>query len=336
MKKILLLLPLLWLLNSCEEKPPSLKVVQGDAFGTTYVVQYFSNTDIDVEKGIEEVIYNVNKSVSTYIPESDISKINRGDTTVVVDAIFKEVFRISEIVFIDSKGFFDPTVGVLRNAYGFGDEDAIQEIDEKTLDSLRQFVGFKKVELQVDGTVRKTHPQIYFDFNAVAKGYAIDLIGRYLKSQQVEHFIIELGGEVLAKGENIAKGKGWVSGVESIDSEIERRSTRALVTLADEALAASGNYRKFRIDSVTGKRYVHTINPHTGRAEQNNVTSAAVIAPSCGLADAYATAIMAMGFENAKGLLETVPGIDAYITYTSTANEPKVFVSEGFVSRLLN
>ncbi|MBV1924120.1 MAG: FAD:protein FMN transferase, partial [Flavobacteriaceae bacterium] len=142
----------------------------GNAFGTTFSIQMYSEKEMNIEKGIDSVIYKVNKSVSTYMPKSDISKINNGDSTIVVDAIFKEVFRISEIVYTNSEGYFDPTIGVLRNAYGFGDVQPVEKIDATVLDSLRNFVGFKKVSLLKDGTIHKDYPEIYFDFNAVAKG----------------------------------------------------------------------------------------------------------------------------------------------------------------------
>ena len=318
------------LLISCENKEPQLKVLQGDAFGTTYTVQYFSSEAFSAERGIDSVIHAVNKSVSTYMPNSDISRINSGDTTVIVDDIFKEVYRISETVFTNSNGYFDPTIGVLRNAYGFGDVKPIKAIDSKVLDSLRQFVGFRKVFISEEGKVVKERPEIYFDFNAVAKGYGIDCIGRYLESKGVSDYLIELGGEILTKGTNTAKGKLWVVGIENVDSDLEDRAFSKTVTLQDKGMASSGNYRKFRIDSLSGKKYVHTINPLTGSAEQSDVTSATVIASTCGVADAYATAFMALGLEKSKALLKVTSGIEAYLSYNDTLGAEQVFMTPGF------
>lgn len=329
MRKLLFLASLL-ILYSCGTKGSMEKVLQGNAFGTTYTIQYFTEAEFASVKGIDSVIYAVNKSVSTYMPNSDISKINRGDSTVVVDAIFKEVYRISETVYTNSKGFFDPTIGVLRNAYGFGDVKPLKQIDSLTLDSLRQFVGFRKVMITAEGTIKKKYPQIYLDFNAVAKGYGIDRMGAYLESEGVSNYIIELGGEILAKGSNLGEEKYWIAGIEAIDSNLEDRSYAATVALNDKGMASSGNYRKFRIDEVTGKKYVHTINPHTGKAEQSDVTSATVIAPTCALADAYATAFMAMGIENSKRLLQELPQIEAYLTHTDGNNNTLVFVTQRF------
>lgn len=322
------------ILFSCKEATPALQYIKGDAFGTTYSIQYFSVDKQDVEKGIDSVIYRVNKSVSTYLPGSDISKINQGDTTLVVDEIFKDVFQLSKEVHGLSKGFFDPTVGVLRNAYGFGDEEALNKIDKTVLDSLRRFVGFKKVTLNRDGTVSKQLPQIYLDFNAVAKGYGIDLIGAYLQKEGITDFVIELGGELLARGTHRTKNKPWVAGVEGANSALDNRTAIAKVALTDKGMAGSGNYRKFRIDPVTGRKFVHTINPHSGLAEENNVTSATVIANSCAKADAYATAFMAMGLDNSKRLLNELSDVEVYLTYQNGKGETKEFVSAGF-NRLL-
>jgi thiamine biosynthesis lipoprotein len=315
---------------SCQKKEAVPFVLTGDAFGTTYTIQYFSETPIAAEKGIDSVIYAVNRSVSTYLPNSDISKINSGDSTIIVDEIFRDVFLISEEVHNKSFGYFDPTVGVLRNAYGFGDSEALSQIEGKTLDSLMQFVGFKKVEMLADGRIKKEHPEIYFDFNAVAKGYGIDRIGKFLRDAGIENFLIELGGEILTKGKNLSKDSFWVVGVESVESDLDDRSVTITLQLKNKAMASSGNYRKFRIDSASGKKYVHTINPLTGSAIQSDVTSATVIANTCALADAYATAFMALGLERSKEVLEGLPEIDAYLTYNDSLNNPQAYMTKGF------
>lgn len=330
MKQILMALMGLTIF-SCQEKPVVVHdYIQGDAFGTTYHIQLYSNGEIDFKQGIDSVITVVNHSLSTYIPDSDISKINLGDSTVVVDSLFREVFELSSEIHRKTDGYFDPTIGVLRNAYGFGDTKPLRTIDAETLDSLMQYVGFHKVQLKPDGTIRKEHPQIYFDFNAVAKGYGVDIIGRYLDSKGITDYLIEVGGEILAKGKNIENEKAWSVGIESPDSELENRSYEATVLLGNVGLAASGNYRKFRIDPLTGKKYVHSLNPLSGSAEMSNVTSATVIAPTCAEADAYATAFMVLGLQKSKDLLNELPKIEAYLTYTDSLSQHAVFVTDGF------
>lgn len=335
MIKKLFFLACIVLFFGCEDTSEKIIILHGNAFGTTYSIQYYSQNEFDAEKGIDSVFFAVNKSVSTYLPNSDISKINQGDSTIVVDAIFSDVFLLSEKIHKQSQGFFDPTVGVLRNSYGFGDTKPLQKMDSITLDSLMQFVGFSKVKLLEDGTIQKEFSEIYFDFNAVAKGYGIDCLGRYLESQGVTNYLIELGGELLSKGQNLEKQKPWVVGIETINSALENRSYSHTVALQNVGMASSGNYRKFRIDSLTGKKYVHTINPLTGEAEENDVTSATVIAPTCAEADAYATAFMAMGLEKSKILLSELEYVEAYLTYIDTNHLPQVFVTEGFQKRIL-
>ena len=322
------------LMVSCKNERPQKSFFQGQAFGTTFSIQVYSINEIDFEKGIDSVLSKVNNSVSTYIPESDISKINSGNTTIIVDDIFIDNFNISAEVYEITGGFFDPTIGVLRNAYGFGDTKPIQEIDSLALDSMMKFVGFNKVKLTSENKIEKLYPEIYIDFNAVAKGYGIDLIGSYLDSKGVGNYLIELGGEILAKGKNVEKNKSWLVGIENVN--LNDKSFSSIIALENIAMATSGNYRKFRIDSLTGKKYVHTLNPITGSAAKSDITSATVLAPTCALADAYATAFMALGLENSKAILKNIDKIDVYFTYNDQNNEEQVFATEGLKNRLLN
>ena len=322
------------LIVSCKNERPQKSFFQGQAFGTTFSIQVYSINEIDFEKGIDSVLSKVNNSVSTYIPESDISKINNGNTAIVVDDIFIDNFNISTEVYEITGGFFDPTIGVLRNAYGFGDTNSTQEIDSLALDSMMKFVGFNKVKLTSENKIEKLYPEIYIDFNAVAKGYGIDLIGSYLDSKGVGNYLIELGGEILAKGKNVEKNKSWLVGIENVN--LNDKSFSSIIALEDIAMATSGNYRKFRIDSLTGKKYVHTLNPITGSAAKSDITSATVLAPTCALADAYATAFMALGLEKSKVILKNIDKIDVYFTYNDQNNEEQVFATEGLRNRLLN
>ena len=324
------------LMVSCKNERPQKSFFQGQAFGTTFSIQVYSINEIDFEKGIDSVLSKVNNSVSTYIPESDISKINSGNTAIIVDNIFIDNFNISAEVYEITGGFFDPTIGVLRNAYGFGDTNSIQVVDSLALDSMMKFVGFNKVKLTPENKIEKLYPEIYIDFNAVAKGYGIDLIGSYLDSKGVGNYLIELGGEILAKGKNVEKNKSWLVGIENINLSLDDKSYSSIIALENVAMATSGNYRKFRIDSLTGKKYVHTLNPITGSAAKSDITSATVLAPTCALADAYATAFMALGLENSKVILKNIDKIDVYFTYNDQNNEEQVFATEGLRNRLLN
>lgn len=320
-------------LVSCGSNADTLKEyrIQGNAFGTTYTIINFSKKNqTQIKRGVDSIVNAVNHSMSTYITDSDISKINRGDTTVVVDAMFKEVFLLSRKLNQATLGYFDPTVGVLRNAYGFGDVRPQEKIDKPLLDSLMTSVGWSKVRLNDNGTITKENANIYFDFNAIAKGYGIDRIAVYLESLGVYNFLVELGGEVVSRGVHKLKNKPWLLGVEAIESAITARAYEAKLHLANRAMAASGNYRKNRIDKATGQEYVHTINPILGTAKRSDVLSATVLAPTCAEADAWATSCMAMGLAMSKKILENYPDIDVYLRHSNG-----VYISEGFKNTLV-
>lgn len=305
----------------------------GPALGTSYSIIYFSNKKLDYQKEIDSVFTVINQSLSTYIPNSDISKINDGDSTLKIDHMFTDVFLLSKEINVKTSGYFDPTVGVLVNAWGFGPGKKI-ELDSVKVDSLLQYVGFNKVELTNEGTVRKQSPSIYFDFNAIAKGYSIDRLAAMLEGKGVENYLIEVGGEITAKGKNILKDKNWVVGIN--DPQIEDRTEyKAAVALKNVSMASSGNYRHFRIDSITGEKYVHTLNPKTGYTKNAKVLATTVIADNCAKADGYATAFMAMDLDESKKILEKDSTLEVYMVYLDENGEAKDFMTKGFKKMVL-
>lgn len=328
MKKLLFCLSII-LFTGCQESANKEKTVSGEALGTTYTIKYFSEKDLGMENALDSIFRVVNRSMSTYQPDSDISRLNRGDSLVVVDTLFQNVFSLSQQIYRESGGYFDPTVGDLVNMYGFGPEKSLKVIDSTTIDSLMVFVGLDKIEISPEGQVKKEFPEVYLDFNAIAKGYAIDLIGHYLDHQEVDHFLVELGGELLAKGKNVNKDAAWIVGIDDPNQEEGSRTLTAGVALKDRAMATSGNYRKNRIDPATGATYVHTINPLTGYPEKSNLLSTSVLAENCALADGYATAFMALGVERTIEILEDLEMVDVYLIYTEDG-KVKTYASEGF------
>jgi len=305
----------------------------GGALGTSYSIIYLSKDTLNFQMGIDSVFYAVNASMSTYLPDSDISKINKGDLTVVVDHMFKEVFTLAKEVYAATDGYFDPTVGVLVNAWGFGPEARI-EMDSVSVKELLKYVGLNKVRLTSENLIQKDFPQIELDFNAIAKGYAIDRLAAYLDSKEIENYLVEVGGEIVTKGENQLKNKMWVVGVDDPQVELGRQLKITLL-LKDQALASSGNYRKFRIDSLTGKRYVHTIDPKTGFTKNSNVLAASVIAGNCATADAYATAFMAMDVQKSMGILENTTGLEGYLIYLDETGAVQEFMTPGFKEQVV-
>jgi thiamine biosynthesis lipoprotein len=326
MRKLLLISYALFLV-SCASNTSTIIRNQnvGAALGTSYSIIYLADEKLDFQKEIDSVFAAINISMSTYIPDSDISKINRGDSTMVVDEMFQEVFQLSKEIYEKTDGYFDPTVGTLVNAWGFGPGKQI-DLDSIRVDSLMQFVGFDKVSLTSEGTIIKQNANIYFDFNAIAKGYAIVRLAVFMNEKGIRNYLLEVGGEVVAKGENTLSKRLW--GVAVTDPEAER--SKISIQLKDRAMASSGNYRKFRIDSVTGKKYVHTVDPKTGFTKNSNTLAVNILAATCAKADAYATTFMAMDLDDSIHFLTNQRVMDAYIIYLNEKGETKEFMTEGF------
>ncbi len=305
--------------------------IQGRALGTTYSLIAFTDTP-GLQVRLDSVIEAVNASMSTYIPSSLISRSNEGER-IRPDAMFREVLDISREVHRESGGAFDPTVGVLVNAWGFGPE-AGKTPDSSQVDSLMRFVGLDKIELDSEGYLNREVPGIRLDFNAIAKGYALDRVGRVLDELGCRNYMFELGGEVVVRGKNLEKDKAWTIGIEDpLESELGARVTRRLVRLDKGAMASSGNYRKYRVDTVTGQKYVHTIDPKTGYTRNSNILATSVLAPDCARADAYATALMAMELEQGIDLLERLSEVDGYIIYIDEDNLLKEYYTPSFQER---
>lgn len=332
MKKLLSILAFVFILSSCAPKSEWVKNFNsGAALGTTYHITYISKEKLNYQREIDSVFEVINRSMSTYIPTSDISKINLGDTTVVVDHMFRDVFELSKEIHVRTNGYFDPTVGSLVNAWGFGPGKQVQ-LDSLKVDSILQYVGFEKVGITTNNRINKANADIYFDFNAIAKGYAIDRLSLMLEKHGIDDYLVEVGGEIVAKGENKVKEKQWVVG---IDNPAGDDQPKILINLKNTALASSGNYRKFRIDSITGIKYVHTIDPKTGYTKNSNILAASVIANTCAKADGYATGLMAMDLEASKRVLDNDPNLEAYIVFLDDQGKTQSYVTKGFKTMLL-
>lgn len=324
---------ILFFLFSCQEQEKKPQILQGNALGTTFGIQYFSESNSIKEASIDSIFDKLNQSMSTYIPSSDISKINAGNRQIKVDDAFLEVFNSAKEIYAESDGYFDPTVGLLVNAYGFGSEGYDKNFTKKELDSLMNCVGFDKLSIQ-NRQLQSTKQHFYIDFNAIAKGYAVDRVGVFLEQNGIDNYLVEIGGEVRVKGKNIRTGKLWKLGID-MPNENDERILKYAAKLKDESLATSGNYRKFRIDSVTGNKFVHTVNPKTGLAEKSNILSASVIAETCMEADAYATACIAMGFSKAKTMVEYLQNIDAFFIYIDDQGQQQTFSTKAFKEKLI-
>lgn len=299
----------------------------GGALGTSYSIIYLADRELDFQQEIDSVFNVVNRSLSTYIPTSDISRINEGED-VTVDHMFREVFTLSKEIYAKTDGYFDPTVGIMVNAWGFGPGKKVN-MDSTAVDSLMQWVGLDKVDITPENLIQKQFPNTYLDFNAIAKGYAIDRLAKMMDQKGIDDYLLEVGGELVGKGMNQIKQKPWVVGIDDPQVEAGRR-LKILIHLKDMALASSGNYRKFRIDSITGKKYVHTIDPKTGYTKNASTLGVTVLASSCAIADAYATAFMAMDLERCKDILAAQNELQAYVIYLDDDGQTKEYMTPGF------
>jgi len=328
MKKITLIALLISLI-SCKSTKEELKTIDGNAIGTTFSIRYLDSSSVKFEGKIDSLISLVNKSVSTYISSSDISKVNKGDSTIVIDEFFKEVFLKSERIYKDTNGDFDPTVGVLVNAWGFGPGDAIKDLDSAKVKELLKFVGFNKVKL-VNNRIQKKYPEIYFDFNSIAKGFLVDVVSRLFENHSIKNYMVEIGGEIRARGVN-QNGEYWRIAIENPNFD-GSRSFATTIQLKNESMATSGNYRKYRT-TEDGMKYVHTINTKTGFATESNLLSASVISKSdCSDVDAYATAFMVMGLEKTKIFLNKHSELKAYLIYADGNGELIMYKTPNFES----
>ncbi|WP_440120705.1 FAD:protein FMN transferase [Tenacibaculum sp. Ill] len=315
-KRITLLLVLLLLVIACkEEKKQNITKLQGAVFGTTYHITYVSSEDY--QKTIDSLFVLVNKSLSTYMPTSDISKINQGDTTIVVDDMFVEVFEKAKKIYKETDGYFDPTIGRLIDAYGFGSGKEKKNLTTEEISALMEHVGFDKVSLK-DRKVHRESSDIEFNVNAFAKGYGVDVVGRFLESKNVHDYLVEIGGEIRARGTK--DGKLWKVAIEKPNVD-GTRSIQKVIELDNESMATSGNYRKYKVNAE-GKKIVHTVNAKTGLAEESNLLSVSVrLKGDCADVDAYATAFLAMGLEKTKVFLEEHPELKVVLLYHNEANE---------------
>ena len=321
MKNILVIL-LATLLFSCDKENMKLS---GDVFGTTYHIQYYSKEHENYQHKIDLLLADVNKSMSTYTPDSEISMVNNNEDPRV-DKHFVRVFQEAKKIYQETNGVFDPTIGLVVNAWDFGPEEKIQNLDSLKIDSLMTFVGFDKVLLE-DHKIKKPLGA-YLDFNAIAKGYGVDVVGEFLEDQEITDYVVEIGGEIRCKGMNIEKNKPWKVGVEMPHFDGTQSIIKA-IELTDASMATSGTYRKFKTDD-NGNRYSHIIDTRTGYPSKTNLLSISVITDQCMTADAYATAFKAMGLEGVKTFLKSHPELRVFLIFENETGELETMNLNGF------
>ncbi len=313
------------LFSSCSKKTTYIKN-EGYIFGTTYHFTYKNKKDL--EPLIKEQLKTFNNSLNNYNPNSIISRINSNDTSVIVDDFFIECFNRAHKISTITNGAFDITVAPIVNAWGFGFNESTTA-DSSKIDSLMQYVGFHKIKLNGNKIIKNTDG-IMLDASAIAKGFGVDIVAELFESKGIENYMVEIGGEVRAKGLN-PTGKLWRIGIDKPidDAAAIQRELQAIVSLNNKSLATSGNYRQFY--KKNGIKYSHTINPKTGYPARNSLLSASVLANNCITADAFATAFMVMGIDNSIKLSQKLNYIEVYFIYADTnSSDFRIYSSKGF------
>lgn len=294
------------LLFGCKDKTQ--QQVSGAIFGTTYSIIYQSNEDYS--SAFDSIFEEINNSMSTYIPKSIISQLNQTDS-FDIDSHFNTVFLASKAIFEDTEGAFDPTIGAVVNAWDFGPNGSIDQLDSLKITVLMKSVGLDKVHLSQTKISKPKATQL--DFNAIAKGYGVDAIGELLESKHIQNYLIEIGGEIRCRGINSRKNAPWTVGVQNPNLDSEQQFVDTVV-LNNESMATSGTYRKFKIDEQ-GRRYTHIIDTKTGFPSRTNILSVSVITKDCMNADAYATALQTMPLNRLDEFLQQRPQLKVFIVY---------------------
>ena len=294
----------------------------GMVFGTTYNITY--QCDSNLHNSIIRELEKVDEALSPFNKKSVITAVNNNHDIEVND-MFADVFLLAQKISDDTSGDFDITVAPLVNAWGFGFKNGTQPT-KHNIDSLKNIIGYKKVRLEGRKVVKKDK-RLMLDCSSIAKGYGSDVVARFLQKRGGKNYMVEIGGEIVTKGIS-PKRVPWKIGVtRPVDDSLSvSKELQSVINVTDKAMATSGNYRNFYYKN--GKKYAHTIDPHTGYPVQHNILSATVIADNCATADAYATAFMVMGLEKAQKLLERHPELMAYFIYSDKDGKNKTWCSE--------
>ena len=300
-------------------------VLQGLAQGSYYAVTYYDAENRNFQPEIDSIFHAVDMSVNLWVDSSIISKVNRNED-VTLDSIFLDNFRIAMETARLSDGYFDPTISPIVAAWGFSYKSG-DSITPQLIDSLKQLVDYRKIRIE-NGKVVKENPDMKLDFNAIAQGYTSDLIALFLESRGIKNYLVDTGGEIMARGSK-PNGQPWIVGIEkpaeNWDSE---QVVQTRITLRDKGLVTSGSTRKYT--ERNGRRYSHCIDPKTGYPVEHNVLSATVLAENSVWADALASICMVMGMEKSLPLIESMDGVEAYYIFVNDQNELETFATEGF------
>lgn len=317
------------ILASCTPKESDGEMIyhfnSGEIFHTSYHIKYEYGRSLE-----EEILAELDRfeySLNPFKENTIITKVNRNEP-VELDSFFIDVFSKAMEVSRATGGKFDITASPLINAWGFGFKN-MDSVTPQMIDSLKEFVGYEKIFIDANGQIQKTDPRVEINPSAISKGYSCDVVARLFDSFGIKNYMVEIGGEIVARGIN-DKGECWRIGIDKPinDNSGMSHDLQEVLSLCDKALATSGNYRNYYLKD--GKMYAHTIDPQTGYPSEQDLLSVTVIADDCMTADAYATAFMATGMEKSKEIAESIPGLYYYFFYAKPDNGIGISYSEGF------
>ena len=300
-------------------------MLQGLAQGSYYAVTYFDEQGRNFQREIDSIFRAVDLSVNLWVDSSVISKVNRNEE-VTLDDIFIDNFNIAQQAATLSGGYFDPTVSPIVAAWGFSNKSG-DSITPQLIDSLKLLVDYRKIRIE-DGKVVKADPAMKLDFNAIAQGYTSDMIAGFLESQGIWNYLVDTGGEIMAKGGK-PNGDPWIVGIEKpAENWDSDRTVQVRIALRDKGLVTSGSTRKYV--ERDGKRYSHCINPMTGYPVEHNVLSVTVLAENSVWADALASICMVMGMEKSLPIIQSMEGVEAYYIFANENNVLETLATQGF------
>lgn len=320
--------------------------IEGFAQGTTYQIKYEASHDLKIKREIDSLLQDFDWHLSTYLDSSLISDFNNADVHFycqIVSSIIANCFLESRKIYEVTDGAFNPAVYPLVDFWGFYDmANKAHQPTREEIDSILKFIVFDSTTIQLvqnkwidtdelsANELCKVDARLKLDFNAIAQGFSVDLIGLFLKSWGVENYMVELGGEVKCRGVN-AYGNLWKIGIDrpSDGASVANRVLNAAVLVDNKGLATSGNYRKFY--ELNGIKYAHTIDPRTGMPVSHSLLSTTVVSDKASVSDAYATAFMVLGVEETKLFLEKHEelDLDVYLIYANANGEFITWMNSG-------
>jgi len=326
------------------------RTIKGTAQGTTYSIVYYSDSSI-AKEDIDSILTAIDYSLSNWNKESLLSRFNAGEDSILLDEFFETNLTTSWLIYEATNGAFNPLVKPLIDYYGLGSKstktlniDSARVLEIKLLLDMNAIVlkdhtAKITIENRISSSAKgnllllQSKPGLQLDFNAIAQGYSVDVVAEFLSASGITNFLVEIGGEMYASGAH-PTGKSWLAGIDKPEENMDARTLQAKLELKNEAIATSGNYRKFAL--IDGRKVHHTINPNTGYPAINSILSATVISSNCTSADAYATAFMVMGLEGSKQFLSSDKGKDlkAFFIFTGPNDEYLYYYSKGLKEKL--